>query len=238
MGLRADLRYRVDRRRKVRRVGHRDQRCPFGEQGLEVGDVEHPRHRVDLPLLDGDAGLGQTAPRADVGLVVLVGDDDLVALAHPGPERMAEHIGVLGGRRAEVDLAGRAVEGGRQTSLRLVHGVAGGLRWAEVPVRLDLGRGEEVAEPVDHLARHVAAAGVLEVRPGRCVGVRERRELRTDEVDIERGHRRQPTSRPVPSVRLASKPGDRTGSGGSPGAVVWELDGVWRDTHHPQKPPT
>ena len=58
---------------------------------------------VDLPLADLDAALGELAPGAGIGLVVLVGDDDGVARLQPAGEGIGEHVGVGGGRGAEMD---------------------------------------------------------------------------------------------------------------------------------------
>ncbi len=133
---------------------------------------------------------GEPAPRIDVGVVIELGHDDLVA-GGPAPaerapevERQRRHVG------AERDLLGPAAE---QVGERRARGVERGVGLdarREGPVRVGVVVEQVVAHRVHHRARHLRAAGAVEVGDGRAaVAALEGGELRADLVDARRGAR-------------------------------------------------
>ena len=179
---------RVDGGGDVRRVGDGKKTGSAGDQFVEVGGIEQASLRVDRPFLHDDARVGETSPCALIGLVILPSDDDLVTVVPHRPHGLGQHIGVLTGRRTEMDLAlvGREEFGHHRT--RAIHRLGGNDRRAEVPVGLAFGVGEEIGEKIDDLTRAVATAGVLQVRPLPHLGVRKGGELGPDEIEIEGRH--------------------------------------------------
>ena len=179
---------RVDGGGDVRRVGDGKKTGSAGDQFVEVGGIEQAGLRVDRPFLHNDARIGETSPCPLIGLVILPSDDDLVAVVPHRPHGLGQHIRVLTGRRTEMNLAlvGRQELGHHRT--RAIHRLGGNDRRAKVPVGLTFGVGEEIGEEIDDLARAVAAAGILQVRPLPHLGVRKGGELGPDEIEIEGRH--------------------------------------------------
>ena len=179
---------RVDGGGDVRRVGDSKEAGSTGDQFVEVGGIEQAGLRVDRPFLHNDARIGETSPCPLIGLVILPSDDDLVAVVPHRPHGLGQHIRVLTGRRTEMNLAlvGRQELGHHRT--RAIHRLGGNDRRAKVPVGLTFGVGEEIGEEIDDLARAVAAAGILQVRPLPHLGVRKGGELGSDEIEIEGRH--------------------------------------------------
>ncbi len=144
------------------REGHQPH-LAVGQQRLQPGGVEMAGLRVDLPFADLDPFVGEAAPGAGIGLVILVGDDDggvLVAQPHAGG--VGEHEGVGRGRGAEGELLFGAIHQLREAGAGLVHLGTGGLGAGKGAVGLDLAFEIEAVEAVDHGAGGVGAAGVFE----------------------------------------------------------------------------
>lgn len=121
------------------------------EEIAEPRRIEHPRRRVDRPLPNGDAALGEPPPDAGVRLVVLVGDDDGVTLGPSVTERVGEDEGVLRRRRPDDHLVVGDVHQRRQAHVRVVHHLARLYRRRVWAVWLNLGPGVEVGQPFDRL---------------------------------------------------------------------------------------
>ncbi len=148
---------------------------------------------VDLPFAHDDAVVREAGIGPDVRLVVLVGDDDLVAGLQASPQRLRQHERVLRGRGPEVELVRAGIQPGGQARLRGVHLLAGAGRGGKRVVGLDLGLPVVAVEPGDGLAGRVGTARILEMgEPGER-GLAKGRELRADEIEVER-HERFPLS--------------------------------------------
>jgi hypothetical protein len=128
---------------------------------------------IDRPFADHDPEFLQPPPGADIGLVILLGHDDLVAGLEARPQCLRHQIDVHGGGGAEHDLVMIGVDEFRHQVLAVRDPLGGEARGREVRVRLHLGLGHVFADAVDHLARHIGAAGILHEHPP----IGERREL-------------------------------------------------------------
>ncbi len=102
-----DLAHRVDAGDHVGAMGERDRARAVGQQGLEVHRVQLGRIGVDFPLAHDDALVLQPGPGADVGLVVLVGDDDFVTALQLLPQGLRDDVAVLRCGRPEVQFVRR-----------------------------------------------------------------------------------------------------------------------------------
>ncbi len=80
---------------------------------------------VDLPLADFGAHGLKPPPGTGVGLVILIGDDDRIPRLQPAGECLAEHIGVVRSRRADMHPVHRHVERFGETGIAQIHGLAG-----------------------------------------------------------------------------------------------------------------
>ena len=166
-------------------MGEGHQTGAFGDQLVEIGQVQRSFLGVDPPFPDRDPGGLQPPPHPCVRLVVLGGGDDLVPVPPHGAEGSRQHVGVLRCGRPEMDLVGSDTHPGRQPLVGVLHGRGGIEREREGVVGLYLGVAVEVGQPVDDLAADVGSAGVLEVGPPLEAGVRESGELATGVLDVE-----------------------------------------------------
>jgi hypothetical protein len=179
---RGDARRVGDRAQGVRgqREGH-DARA-VAEQRLDVGRVERPIGPDRRLAHHEPVVLGDPDPRRDVGVVVELGDDDLVAAAQRARHGVREQEVERRHVRPERDLLGRAA---RQV---------GGRRARRGDQLGRLARGRERAAVVGRPAREMGAHGlddhVGHLRAARPVEVgdrpRQRREAAADGVDVER----------------------------------------------------
>ena len=185
LGLLDDLVDRVDLAHDVGRVREAHGADLAVEQLVERGGIEMAGDRVDLPLADDDAAIGQPAPGAAIGLVILVGDDHCVARLQPAGEGVAEGIGVAGGGRAEMDPVHADIERLRHPAMRQVHGRAGLTRSRIEAVGLHLVGAIVMLEPTEHLLAGIGAAGILEEGPAIEARLAERRKLGADQVGVE-----------------------------------------------------
>ena len=115
---------RVDRAEHVGLVHERDQLGPLGDQVVDVREVEPAVGRHAEPAQRRPGALAQQLPRHDVGVVLHLGDDDLVAGAEREPaagprrarvaHRVGDQVDRLGDVLGEHDLGrlGRADERG------------------------------------------------------------------------------------------------------------------------------
>ena len=131
------------------------------QEVFELCRIEMPGLWVDLPFTDLDPPLGQPAPRAGIGLMVLIGHDDRLTGLHHLAESLRQHIGVLRGGGAKAQLLRRHVKDRGHAGAGFVHLLptkAAGLIGA---VGLHLSLGVEAMQPVDDLAAGVRPTGVL-----------------------------------------------------------------------------
>ena len=70
--------------------------------------------RVDLPLPDHHAVIGEPAPGAGVGFLVLGAEDDLVAGGEAGSQPVGENVDVEGGRWTDEDYLSSLTAANRQ----------------------------------------------------------------------------------------------------------------------------
>ena len=177
-------RHVVHDRGDVGAMGESDQPGARRQQLVQLLIAQGAGFAIHLPFADDQAELLQPAPGADIGLVVLLGHDDLVARLELMPQRLRHQVDVHGGGGSEHDLVVVGVDELRHQVLARRDAVGGADRRREVPVRLHLGLGHVVAGALDHLARHVGAAGILHEHPA----VAERRELFADVGGVEGCH--------------------------------------------------
>ena len=111
----------VDLADNVRAMRKADKADLAIEQVAKPRRVEVPRLAVKLPFPHLDAAVGKPPPGAGVGLVILIGDDDCIPGTKCLTEGLGKHIGVLGRRRAEVELVLPDPEHRRKPPARLVH---------------------------------------------------------------------------------------------------------------------
>ena len=184
MDLLRQRRHVVHDRGDVGAMGEGDQPGARRQQLVQLLIAQGTGLAIHLPFADHQAELLQPAPGADIGLVVLLGHDDLVARLELVPQRLRHQIDVHGGRGAEHDLVMIGVDELRHQMLARRDAVGGADRGGEIPVRLHLGLGHVVAGAVDDLARHIGAAGILHEHPA----VLERRKLFADVGGVEGCH--------------------------------------------------
>ena len=87
VGARGDRLERVDGAQDVGLVGERDDLGPLVEQLAEVGQVEAALVGDTEPAQRGAGAAAELLPRHQVGVVLHLGDDDLVAGAERGSAR-------------------------------------------------------------------------------------------------------------------------------------------------------
>ena len=169
------------------RVG--DHAGALADQRLERVEVERAVGRVDRGDADHQAAvLRGPEPRADVGVVVELRDDHLVAGRERARDRVREeeverrHVG------AEGDLAGLGAE---EVGRRLVGGGeqrVGLARAGEGAAGVRVRALQVAAHRLDHGGRHLRAAGAVEVGDRPAADARaQRREALPDRVEVEGG---------------------------------------------------
>jgi hypothetical protein len=187
-----DLRDRVDGAEHVRDPGQRDHLGALVDQLVDVRQVELAVVGEAEPPQRRTGALGEELPRHDVRVVLHLGDQHLVALAHAerpaGPgERVGDQVDRLGGVLGEDHLVARrcveqpgdlvpaALEAGRRLGAQLVHGARD---VGVVPL-------EVVDHRVDDDLRLLGRVGAVEVDQRVPVGHRaaQDREVRADHVE-------------------------------------------------------
>ena len=192
LGALRDLGDGVDLADDVRGVRETDGADLAVEQLVEFGEIEMARLRIDLPLADDDAAVGELAPDAAISLVILIGDDDGVALFQPAGEGVGEDVGVARGRGAEMDPVHADIEGLGDAAMGVVHLYAGLAGGGVEAIGLDLAGAIVAIEFLDHLPGHVGAAGIFEEGPACERWLAEGGKFGADQIGVERqvgGHR-------------------------------------------------
>ena len=85
VGALGELGDRVERAEHVGDVGEREDLGALGEQAVEVGEVEPPVGRDRHPAQGGAGAAAGLLPRDEVGVVLHLGDEHLVARAEREP---------------------------------------------------------------------------------------------------------------------------------------------------------
>ena len=157
--------YVVDQADDVGAVVEADQPRSLRQQGLQILDLEVVGIAVHPPFLDHDPDLREPAPGAVVGLVILVGDDDLVAGLQNGAQGVRQDVDIAGRRRPDDDLVDIGVDQPGQHLAPGIDSFAGARGCGIGGAGLGLAGGHEVDGPLDHLLGHEGAAGVLHEHP-------------------------------------------------------------------------
>jgi hypothetical protein len=181
-----ELAHGIDAADDIRAVRECDEPRARPEQGLEVPARELGRFGIHLPLAHDETFVREPRIGADVGLVVLVRDDDLVARLEVAAQRLGQDVGVLRRGGSEVQLVRSGVEPGGEPRPRGVHLLAGARGGRESVVRLDPGLAVVATEQVDRLAGGVGASRILEMGEAGERRLAKGRKLRADEVEVER----------------------------------------------------
>ena len=186
------VRDRRDRAERVRHLAHRGDARPRREQLLvffedDLPGVVHRRHLQHGALLGGEL-----LPGHDVGVVLEMRDDDLVAFLDVAPApRLGDEVDALR-RAAHKDDAvrRRRIDEGAHLGARRLVGV-GGTRGQRVGAAVDVGVFVfvEVDEAIDHALRLLRRRAVVEPHQRAPVDVLlQDREVAPDGVGIERTH--------------------------------------------------
>ena len=133
----------------------------------------------------GTGGL-QTQPRADIGFVVGVGEDDLIARAHLRQDGLDQLEHQRRGGPAHHHLL--VVAGVDQARNRLARLQDLGTRFLRMDItgaQLHAAAQQVVAHPVRHPAQHLRATGVIQKHKV----LRKRRKFAADSGQIQRGRR-------------------------------------------------
>ena len=180
-GHRSDVDDRADRMRR-HRAG--DEPRALRHQRPEIVDMQIAV-LAHAPPDDLRAGRLQRQPGGDVGVVVHVGDDDLVALAEHLADAEADQPDERGGVHAEADF-GRAVgiDQQRHALARLGDRLVDLDAAAVAAAALDIVVDEMVGHRVEHALRDLRAGGVVE--EDEVAGPPQRREHRADGLDRKR----------------------------------------------------
>ena len=119
--------------------GETDQPGPVADQRFEILDSQLASLRIDPPLLDHRAELRQPPPAADIGLMILVGNDNLVTGFEQGPDRLGQDVEIHCRRRAQRQLVQVAVQHAGHGLVTGFHGFTGLDGSLEGAVGLNLG---------------------------------------------------------------------------------------------------
>lgn len=170
----------------------------LGEQGVEVAEVEREVVGDRDPAQRGAGAAGELLPGHQVRVVLHLGDEDLVTLAHPQalrgggvavPERARREVQRLGGVAGEDHLVRRG--GAEELRHPLPCPFVGVGRRTGHAVRAALDRGVVVGQVgdlrVDHLLRPLRGGPAVEVDHRGVVieHAGQDREVRADRLDVE-----------------------------------------------------
>ena len=193
MGQSRDLGDRIDRPQHVRHVGDRDHARPRPQQ---VGIGRHVQRAVVLdrrPFQHRPVPLAQEMPRHDVGVVLHLGDDDLVARLDRQAQPMSHQIDRLGPALGPDDLfRGFRIQEPRHDLARLFESL-GRLVRQGVQAAVDVGVAalHRRHQGVDYRARLLRRGRVVQIDQRFAVHLpRQDRELRPHGVGIEGVHNR------------------------------------------------
>jgi hypothetical protein len=181
MGLGGDLGHRVDAADHVGAVGKADQAAARAQEIVERRQVELAAFRVDAPLLYDQAVIGQPPPGAAVGLVVLLGDDDLVARLKAAAQCLGQDKIIQGRRGPDDDFLRCCADHLRHPAFRRLQQSRCHARGLVGPIGLVLTALHEGGQALDHRQGHIGPAGVFEVSHA----IADRREKGPAEFQVE-----------------------------------------------------
>ena len=160
-----------------------DDAGPVREQGLQIVGMERPV-LAHPPPLELRADLLELEPGRDVGVVVHVGDDDLVPLAERLADREAHHADERRRVHAEADFRRvRGVDQDRDALARVRDRLIDQPALVVAPAALDIVVEKMVVDRVEHALRDLRAGGVVEEDEGAGAVGLQRGELRAQRLD-------------------------------------------------------
>ena len=202
----------VDGAEQVGVVHHRDELRALVDELVELRQVEPALVGEAEPAQRRAGALGEQLPRHDVGVVLHLGDDDLVTGAEAqarvlrhGGERVRDEVDRLGRVLGEHDLGGGARPDERRDLLAGALERLGGLGAERVHGPGDVGVVQLVVLPdrVDHLARLLRRVPGVEVDERVAVDLPvQDREVLAYRVNIQRVH-----NSPMRGSRAPRRPG-------------------------------
>ena len=91
------------------------------EQSLQILRIEQTRLRINAPFFHLNSPISQAPPRARIGFMVLVGDDDRLPRFQPLPDRLCQNIGILGSGGSKTQLITLHAQHRGQALAGLIH---------------------------------------------------------------------------------------------------------------------
>ena len=214
----ADRFHIVDLAHDVRAMREADQfDLPVDQKVLQFGGVQMTGLSVNLPFSDLEPFVGQTAPRAGICLVILIGYNDCIARRQMLPERLRQNVSILRGRGAKGQLVRIDAHHGCQTRTRLVHFVTRQPGCLVRRIRLHFALRIIAGQAVNHGFAGIRPTSVLEKRLPLQAWFRERGKLRTYPIDVQFSHCRLLQSYLGGAYQIRATP-DPAGLPASPGA--------------------
>ncbi|MNX93246.1 hypothetical protein D3C86_1254230 [compost metagenome] len=207
VGQTGDLGDRVDGAQHVRHVGDGDD---LGLRPQQFGIGRHVQRAVvqdRRPFQHRALALAQQVPRHDVGVVLHLGDDDLVARLDAQADAVGDQIDRLGPALGPDDVLarGRVQEAGDDLARRLERLGRLVRQGVQTPVDVGVAALHRRDQGVDHRTRFLRRGGVVQIDQRLAVHLsRQDRELRPRGVGIKGSHRHAFQSLAVSHARTTS----------------------------------
>ncbi|MNN38449.1 hypothetical protein D3C81_1524460 [compost metagenome] len=193
VGQAGDLCNRVDGAQNVGHMGDGDDLGLRPQQSGEGFHVQRAIVRNRRPFQHRALALAQQVPRHDVGVVLHLGDDDLVAGFDAQADAVGDQIDRLGAALGPDDVLGRGrvQEAGDDLARRLERLGRLVRQGMQAPVDVGVAALHRRDQGVDHRTRLLRRGGVVQIDQRLAVHLsRQDRELRPRGVGIKNSHRR------------------------------------------------
>ena len=155
----------MDEADDVRAMSETDQLRPIVQKRFQILDLKIVGIGVHAPFANYRAGGFQPAPRAVVGLVVLVGDDNFVAGLQQWRQRVRQDVDIAGRRRPDDNFVKVGIDQGRQHRATFLDAHLPRVRGFVTFTGLHLAVGREIGKALGDLLRHQRAARVFQKHP-------------------------------------------------------------------------